>query len=989
MLHVDIETRSRVDIGNGLDLYVHCPDIEILVVAWAFGDGPVQTWDIHDGDRPAELIAALRDPTVKKLAWNARFEQALFARCWDVHVPDEAWIDPMVVVLTLGLPGSLKDAGVALGLPAESLKNTDGSRLIRKFCVPREPTAKKPHEWSTRETDPTDWVRFRHYCEQDVIAERSIWHIVAPYDLDPGEWALWALDHRINARGLAIDLDLVRGAIALDEREKARSLADLNTLTGLPNGGSVTQLLPWLRDRGYRHGGLDKATVARALSEPDLADTVREALRLRSEISRTSVAKYASIMNWCGPDGRLRNVLQFAGAGRTGRWAGRGPQFQNLPRPARTVSSEEDMAFAAQCVRERDAATLEAVYGSVPDVLSSLVRAAIVASAGKKLVVCDFSSIEVAVIAWLTGSEPLLDVFRRGQDPYKVFAAGFYRKPYDQVTKAERSFSKPAVLGCFAEDTEVLTDRGWVPITTVCHSDRVWDGVAFVAHGGLAYRGYKRVVDWMGVRVTPDHRVMWREDQWLPVEEFCGSLRRHLSALALGYSKLPDMSSVVVEVARTTFVVATAAAKRGRHVAMSIGAQLARAMCALRLDPQQPTRATAGSCRTNTCESGGLTDTPPCSRDAQTQLVRSTQTTVGAASGSTMPGSTDIGFCRTYNAWTVGTTRIWNWIALTTTVLMHRAMCAWRRAKNKRKTPESATEFRTEAACGRLRNFIDALLRSIAARAQWLAKSDQGKRPSKSSRNSGAPVGRVATFDLVNCGPRHRFTIRTAWGPAIVHNCGFRLGPGEAKPDGVKVGLLGYADAMGVSMNEEQAKAAVKFYRDTYPEVPQAWYALESAMKQAVRERTDVIALDGRVAFSSDGDCLQMRLPSGRWLKYWQPLIETVETPWGERRPTLTYLGKQQMGGKVGRIATHGGKALEQATQATARDVLAEGLRRAEAAGYHVVLHAHDEIVAEVDTDHPELGVDHLAGVLCAPIPWAETMPLGAAGFEGAFYRKD
>ena len=302
----------------------------------------------------------------------------------------------------------------------------------------------------------------------------------------------------------------------------------------------------------------------------------------------------------------------------------------------------------------------------MPDVLSSLVRAAIVASPGKKLVVCDFSSIEVAVIAWLTGSEPLLDVFRRGQDPYKVFAAGFYRKPYDQVTKAERSFSKPAVLGC-----------------------------------------------------------------------------------------------------------------------------------------------------------------------------------------------------------------------------------------------------------------------------------------------------------------------------------GFRLGPGEAKPDGTKTGLLGYADAMGVSMNEEQAKAAVKFYRDTYPEVPQAWYALESAMKQAVRERTDVIALDGRVAFSSDGDCLQMRLPSGRWLKYWQPLIETVETPWGERRPTLTYLGKQQMGGKVGRIATHGGTALEQATQATARDVLAEGLRRAEAAGYHVVLHAHDEIVAEVDTDHPELGVDHLAGVLCAPIPWAETMPLGAAGFEGAFYRKD
>lgn len=813
MLHVDIETRSRVDIGNGLDVYVHCPDIEILVVAWAFGDGPVQTWDIHDGDRPAELIAALRDPSVKKLAWNARFEQALFARCWDVHVPDEAWIDPMVVVLTLGLPGSLKDAGVALGLPEESLKNTDGSRLIRKFCVPREPTAKKPYEWSTRETDPTDWVRFRHYCEQDVVAERSIWHIVAPYDLDSSEWALWALDHRINARGLAIDLDLVRGAIALDEREKARSLADLNTLTGLPNGASVTQLLPWLRDRGYRHGGLDKATVARALSEPDLADTVREALRLRSEISRTSVAKYASILNWCGPDGRLRNVLQFAGAGRTGRWAGRGPQFQNLPRPARTVSSEEDMAFAAQCVRERDAATLEAVYGSVPDVLSSLVRAAIVASPGKKLVVCDFSSIEVAVIAWLSGSAPLLDVFRRGQDPYKVFAAGFYRKPYDQVTKAERSFSKPAVLGCFAEDTEVLTDRGWVPITTVCHGDRVWDGVAFVAHGGLAYRGYKRVVDWMGVRVTPDHRVMWREDQWLPVEEFCGSLCRHLSALVLGWLKLPSLASAADVVARSF------------------------------------------------------------------------------------------------------------------------------RSVFRRESPE--------------------------------------------------PSDRVATFDLVNCGPRHRFTIRTAWGPAIVHNCGFRLGPGEAKPDGTKVGLLGYADAMGVSMNEEQAKAAVKFYRDTYPEVPQAWYELESAMKQAVRERTDVIALDGRVAFSADGECLQMRLPSGRWLKYWQPLIETVETPWGERRPTLTYLGKQQMGGKVGRIPTHGGKALEQATQATARDVLAEGLRRAEAAGYHVVLHAHDEIVAEVDIDHPELGVDHLAGVLCAPIPWAETMPLGASGFEGAFYRKD
>lgn len=438
-LTIDIESFSEADLGRvGVYAYAAHPSTCITVAAWSVDGGPVQTWTYEDLDPPEDLLAMLADPDIEKLAHNAAFEYVMLkAEGWDPG-PVEAWRCSMVAAYSLALPGALADLCEILGLPEDKQKLDDGRRLVLKFCKP----GRKDKVFDAV-TDPEDWRRFVEYCAQDVVATNAAWRVLARFPMPADEWQLYALDQKINARGLPVDLDLVEAALDLRELDEHRTKARAYEITGLENVNSVAQVKAWLAERGFEVDDLTKATVTALLRE-DLPDDVREVLELRQNLAKTSTTKFAALQRATDPvDSRVRGCFQMNGAGRTGRFAGRIFQPQNLAK-----GGGLDLAEAREAVLTRDPDLVELVYDNVPRMLSSLVRPAIRAPKGKKLVVSDLVSIESVMLAWAARCEYLLDLFRKGRDSYKDYATHLYGVKYDDVTKQQRADSKPATLGC-------------------------------------------------------------------------------------------------------------------------------------------------------------------------------------------------------------------------------------------------------------------------------------------------------------------------------------------------------------------------------------------------------------------------------------------------------------------------------------------------------------------------------------------------------------
>jgi DNA polymerase len=451
-LHVDVETRSRADLRVvGTDAYARHPSTELLMVAWAVDDGPICQWTMYDtdddlGDTLGDLCDLLRDPTVLKVAHNAVFERAIFRHLIQCDTPIEQWRCTMVNAFMLALPGGLEDLGKVIKVPDEFQKLDTGKHLINTFSKPR--TGKKTRgTFFTPQERPEDWAKFCLYNRQDVEAERYIYkHRLSKYPLADNEWDQWFTDQRINERGVPIDRTFVANAKKMVDDEMTELRSQMGALTGLENPNSDKQFGPWVRERGYNFSSLNKASVAKAMATGDLDETARVALRLRAQLKRTSCAKYETALEALPEDDRLRFMFQFSGAKRTGRWAGRLVQFQNLAKPSKDI--EPRLEDIVESVRDNDAEWLKIGYGNVMGALSGTIRAIMRARPGHRLLVCDLNAIEVRVIGWITNCQPLLDVFRQGRDPYKVFGVEFYRKEYELITKAERNFSKPPMLGC-------------------------------------------------------------------------------------------------------------------------------------------------------------------------------------------------------------------------------------------------------------------------------------------------------------------------------------------------------------------------------------------------------------------------------------------------------------------------------------------------------------------------------------------------------------
>lgn len=438
-LSIDLETYSDVNLKKaGLYRYVQSPAFEILLFAYSFDGAPTQVIDMAQGEKiPLEVIHALTDPQCLKHAYNAAFEWYCLSKYIGAQLPPAQWRDTMLHGLYAGYTAGLDATGRALGIPEDKQKLTTGKALIRYFCVPCKPT--KANGGRTRNYphhDPEKWELFKTYNGQDVVAEMEIERRLSVFPVPDFVQKQWETDLLINARGVAVDMDFCEGALELGETIRAQLTDEAVQLSGLQNPNSVKQLAHWLSaETGDDITSLRKETIKELLGR-DNADHVQRMLEIRQELGKTSTKKYDAIEAAVCDDGRVRGLLQFYGANRTGRWAGRLVQVQNLPR-----TYTEPLEFARELVKGRKLDALRTVYGSPNDTLSQLIRTAFVAAPGNVLIDADFSAIEARVISWLADEEWRLEVFRTHGKIYEASASQMFGVPLERIKKGNPEYS--------------------------------------------------------------------------------------------------------------------------------------------------------------------------------------------------------------------------------------------------------------------------------------------------------------------------------------------------------------------------------------------------------------------------------------------------------------------------------------------------------------------------------------------------------------------
>ena len=427
-LSIDLESRSGADITKtGSYRYIQDPDFKILLFGYRVDDGPVQVIDLEAGEEiPSKIVTALHNPQYVKHAYNAAFEWYALNRA-GYTTPIEQWQCTMIWSLYCGYAGSLANTGEAMCLGEDKKKLMTGKALIRYFCTPQRPTKTFKKKYHDPADDPDKWELFKEYNAQDVVAESAILARLSRFPVPEGEWELWRDDIRMNAFGVRVDTQLIGGALNINDQSQRELTDEAARITSLANPNSTAQLLPWLADHGCPLDNLQKLTVEETLQRDDLDPDVRRVLQLRQLLGKTSIKKYVAMETAMGEGERIRGISQFYGANRTGRYAGRLVQMQNLPRNyLSTLDSARNM------VRASNDEGLKMIYGNVPDTLSQLIRTAFIPSEGRHFVVADFSAIEARMIAWLAGEQWVMDVFANDQDIYCETASAMFGVPVEK-----------------------------------------------------------------------------------------------------------------------------------------------------------------------------------------------------------------------------------------------------------------------------------------------------------------------------------------------------------------------------------------------------------------------------------------------------------------------------------------------------------------------------------------------------------------------------
>jgi len=1005
-LHLDYETASEVNIKTaGAHKYASDPSTRILMLGWAIDDDPVELWEAHKGPAPARLTDALRSPHVRKHAFNAQFERLITRYCLGVEVPPEQWRCTMVESYYLGFAGGLDKTLGAVGLEG---KDKRGGQLINVFCTPAPKNHKAAwYDWANR---PAEWEEFCDYCRQDVHVERRLRHWMQQFPaMSDWDYAQWCADQRINDRGVPMDTDFAASAIELWDIERQALTRELQDLTGLPR---VTRgpFMEWLQtNTGAALENLRKDYLAAELKHGRLPDAARPAVELWAQKEAKATAKYNAVINASMPDDRARGMFQYKGASRTDRVGGRMIQLQNLKRPfLEPGKGESPESYSARLDRLvygvgfGSSGLLKGAYGMpVADILGGAIRHVIRAEEGKTLVACDLSSIESVVLGWITECHKVDDTFRNGRDTYKVFASEYYGTPYDEVTKKQRTFAKPPVLGCFAADTQILTGRGWVPIVCIRDQDVVWDGVEWVSHGGVIDQGVKPVIDQHGVRATADHLILTGR-HWTEWKDLHGEDLRRATELVAGLS--PHMTAPTQDTGAGATAGRSALLSRAPSPGGGLGAASPAQTARLR-------RSAPGLLRSvfhKLTSTGWRAGTTPLSPDAETRETERGRVTGGEAygtlSGAPRRSSSTQSHCQG------GTARSWKLTASITMATMLRAISGSRIGAGIRATRASISSFFTKAKGTPPQSFGGSTRRGIGTRAPSPGKSRRERARRRSSTGKASAAAR--TYDILNAGPRSRYTIRTDRGPVIAHNCGYMLG---------WRGLIAYAEGYGVDMEQADAQRAVDTFRTMYPEIPAFWKWVYSAVMSVTQNGGEVTGY--RMRIERDAEFLRIWLPSGRALSYYRPEVRKRAAPWSDKTMTakagdapyeewlklgwtdahlvahgymeevqwldnFSYMGMNEKN-QWTRIYAHAGGMTENVVQSIAGDILWSGIMRAEAAGLPVILHVHDEIGIEVETDAAEAALATLESCMTQQPEWAADMWLGATGFITKRYTKD
>lgn len=439
-LHVDIETFCKLDLRI-VGVHRYAEECELLLFGYSFNDQKAKVIDLTKQELPEEILEALRDPEILKIAHNAAFERNCLKECLGYDMPAEQWFCSMAYCAIAGLPLALDQASKVLKTGEQ--KDSTGKNLIRYFCGPQKPTKGNPDRVRNFPSDnPDNWNKFIDYCRQDVETEKAVTSALSFIKMKRSEKILWNLDQKINDRGVKINLKLVNQAIELDTAFRKKLMAEAIEITNLENPNSRDQLIGWINEENeglHQIDNLRKAEIPEMLEMFD-SKVVKRVLNIRQELSKTSVKKYYNMRQCVCSDGRLRGLFQFAGAGRTGRFGGRSSQPHNLPKGHFSDNSDQNSALmegARNLVLAGDAESIEMIFGPIPDLLSKLLRT-VFENANGKLNVSDFSAIEARVIAWLAGEKWRLDIFNGHGKIYEASASKMFKVPIEEVTKGSK-----------------------------------------------------------------------------------------------------------------------------------------------------------------------------------------------------------------------------------------------------------------------------------------------------------------------------------------------------------------------------------------------------------------------------------------------------------------------------------------------------------------------------------------------------------------------
>lgn len=995
-LFLDLETYCDTPIKHGT--YHYAERVEILLLSWAIDDAVPQVVDIANGEHlPRELQEAMSSSEF--LVWfqnGDKFDWPVLERVWPnlaKTIPQERRRDTMVQAYSHSLPGNLEMMADALGVHEDKRKLKTGRDMIRLFCMP--PPANVKRSRVTKATHPVEWEQFKDYAKQDIVTMRECHRRMPAWNYKGKQLDLWFLDQKINRRGMCMDVELAEAAVHASEISKKQLAIRTKDMTD-GEVGSATQRDEMLRHILGTYGvslpDMQKDTLTRRITDESLPEELRELMRVRLQSTTTSVAKFTTLLNGVNSDGRLRGCMQYRGAGRTGRVGHRLFQPGNMPRPS---MKPEEIEWAIKLLK-LDAAHL--AYPNVMKVCSNTIRGTIIAPPGKKLVVADLANIEGRMAAWLAGEEWKLQAFRDydkgiGPDLYIKSYASSFNVPVEGVPEkgSERQIGKV----CLAQGSLILTQRGLVPIEKVTPGMRVWDGVDWVAHRGVVCNGIKEVITYDGLTATPDHKVwVYGTSEPIPFKQAATS-GQHL--LESGAGRLP-IRIVDRDVAHPAV---------HPRVEWPVRTHAVPGMWSRTLD--------------------GLHELGEWSKHCLQRLwARAADTGMAlAAAGASaaalhQPQSTRMASLR--GAWCRIPVRLSDGSRVI-----------------------SDQQFRSTGSKNGGRS----------ARQRWALRKGQPSVGHEAAKPAQYTTSKARVYDILNAGPRHRFTASGK----LVSNCElmFQYGGGvgawitgaatygidlnqmteqvwgtlpewaKNEAEGFLEWLCAEADEMyrrereklvakhedlgREALNEELSHAAVKsearklkarhmlpertfiacdaikrLWRRAHPEISSYWKELENMIRAAIESPGQRFTAR-RLVIQRDGAWLRIRLPSGRALCYPSPAWDFVAPP--RKYPGFSYMGLDQYTKRWQRLGSYGGKVFENVTQAAACDQLLECGIPVEEAGFEIVLSVHDEYVTEAPADRDDLSAARLGELMCSGLGWNQGLPLAAAGWSGARYRKE